>query len=56
MEDDPKRRKPDISLARRVLDWKPKVKMTDGLKSTIEYFKSELVKNDNVWAVNRKGL
>ena len=56
MEDDPKRRKPDISLAKRVLGWSPKVKMTDGLEQTIKYFKSELKKNDNVWGVNRKGL
>ena len=56
MEDDPKRRKPDISLAYKVLGWKPKIKMTDGLLETIKYFKSELVKNDNVWAIDRKGF
>ncbi|XP_067949385.1 UDP-glucuronic acid decarboxylase 1-like [Watersipora subatra] len=56
MEDDPKRRKPDITLARKVLNWNPKVKMTDGLRETIKYFKSELSKNDNIWAVDRKGL
>jgi len=38
-EDDPKRRKPDISLAKSRLGWKPKVEMRDGLMETIEYFR-----------------
>jgi len=38
-EDDPKQRKPDISLAQSELDWKPKVHLEDGLKETISYFK-----------------
>jgi dTDP-glucose 4,6-dehydratase len=37
-EDDPKVRQPDISLARRVLDWEPQVLLADGLKETIEFF------------------
>ena len=37
-EDDPARRCPDISLARQVLHWEPKVKLADGLERTIEYF------------------
>lgn len=37
--DDPKQRKPDISKAKRVLGWQPKVKLNDGLKETIEYFR-----------------
>ncbi len=37
-EDDPKVRQPDISLARRVLDWEPQVLLADGLKDTIEFF------------------
>jgi UDP-glucuronate decarboxylase len=41
-EDDPKQRQPDISLARRELNWKPVVQLEDGLKMTIEYFKKEL--------------
>lgn len=40
--DDPKRRKPDISKARKILDWEPKIKLEDGLLRTIEYFKSKL--------------
>ena len=36
---DPKVRQPDITLARRLLDWEPKVKLEDGLTDTIEYFR-----------------
>ena len=36
--DDPKQRQPDITLARSALNWKPKVRLEDGLKKTIEYF------------------
>ena len=35
---DPQQRKPDISKAKRVLKWEPKVKLEDGLQKTIEYF------------------
>ena len=38
-EDDPQQRQPDISLAKSELGWKPTVKLEDGLKKTIEYFK-----------------
>jgi dTDP-glucose 4,6-dehydratase len=38
MEDDPQRRCPDISLARRVLQWEPLVGFDEGLKRTIEWF------------------
>ena len=38
--DDPKQRQPDISKAREVLGWEPKVVRKDGLKTTYEYFKS----------------
>lgn len=37
--DDPKRRRPDISLARERLEWSPVVEMDEGLRRTIEYFK-----------------
>ncbi|AFV24578.1 NAD-dependent epimerase/dehydratase [Methanolobus psychrophilus R15] len=37
--DDPKVRRPDITRAREVLGWEPKVKLADGLRETIEYFK-----------------
>jgi dTDP-glucose 4,6-dehydratase/UDP-glucuronate decarboxylase len=39
-EDDPKSRKPDISHAKEILGWEPKVLTEDGLKKTIDYFKS----------------
>ena len=41
-QNDPKRRCPDISLAVQQLDgWMPKVKIEDGLKKTIDYFRNE---------------
>jgi dTDP-glucose 4,6-dehydratase len=38
--DDPKQRRPDITRARRVLGWEPKVALEDGLSRTLEYFRS----------------
>ena len=38
--DDPKQRQPDITKAREVLGWEPRVERKDGLKTTYEYFKS----------------
>lgn len=38
--DDPKQRRPDISKAKEILGWEPKVSRADGLKITYEYFKS----------------
>jgi dTDP-glucose 4,6-dehydratase len=38
-EDDPKQRQPDISKARRLLGWEPRVDLDEGLKQTIEYFR-----------------
>jgi len=38
--DDPRQRRPDIALARKILGWGPRVGLEDGLKSTIEYFAS----------------
>jgi dTDP-glucose 4,6-dehydratase len=38
--DDPKQRQPDITLARQLLGWEPKVNRADGLKITYDYFKS----------------
>jgi len=43
-EDDPKQRKPDISLANKILNWQPHVKLDYGLEQTIEYFKKLNVK------------
>jgi dTDP-glucose 4,6-dehydratase len=39
IQDDPKVRQPDISKARRLLDWEPRVPLEDGLREAIEYFK-----------------
>ena len=41
-EIDPKRRRPDISLAKRELDWQPRVSLDEGLEKTIAYFKQKL--------------
>lgn len=38
--DDPKQRQPDITIAKQLLGWEPKVHRTEGLKITYEYFKS----------------
>src|SRR6187549_2190540 len=38
--DDPKQRKPDITKAKKILSWEPKVNRAEGLKITYEYFKS----------------
>ena len=37
--DDPRRRKPDITLAKKTLEWEPKTDLSVGLKKTIEYFR-----------------
>ena len=41
-EDDPKTRQPNITLARKLLDWEPKVSLDEGLESTLEYFKQQI--------------
>ena len=41
-EDDPKVRRPDISKAKKLLNWEPKVSLTEGLEKTIPYFKNQL--------------
>lgn len=40
--DDPKQRQPDISLARKMMDWEPKVPLEEGLRKTIDYFEALL--------------
>jgi UDP-glucuronate decarboxylase len=40
--DDPERRCPDITIAKKVLNWEPKVPLEGGLKKTIEYFRQKL--------------
>jgi dTDP-glucose 4,6-dehydratase len=41
-QDDPKQRRPDITKARKLLKWEPKVALADGLVKTIEYFRKKL--------------
>lgn len=41
-QDDPRRRRPDISVARSTLGWSPKVSLRQGLDTTIPYFKAEI--------------
>jgi len=38
--DDPKRRRPDITLAGKILSWKPEIPLDEGLKHTIDYYRS----------------
>jgi dTDP-glucose 4,6-dehydratase len=40
--DDPKQRKPDITRARTLLGWEPKVKLEEGLAKTLEYFRKKV--------------
>ncbi len=39
--DDPKERKPDITKAKNILEWEPKVTLSEGLQKTVEYFKRQ---------------
>lgn len=41
-QDDPKRRKPDITRARKLLGWEPTIERAEGLKQTLEYFRAVL--------------
>ena len=41
-QDDPTRRKPDISKAKKILDWEPKVSLREGLKLSLDFFKSKV--------------
>lgn len=41
-EDDPTRRKPDITKAKKILNWQPKINLTTGLEKTIKYFQDQL--------------
>ncbi len=40
--DDPKQRRPDITRARTLLEWEPKVQLEEGLVKTIEYFRTKV--------------
>jgi UDP-glucuronate decarboxylase len=40
--DDPRQRRPDIAVARRLLGWEPRVALEDGLQRTIAYFRTQV--------------
>ncbi|MBP9018413.1 MAG: SDR family oxidoreductase [Bacteroidales bacterium] len=40
--DDPRQRKPDITLAKNLLNWEPKIQLDDGLERTIDYFRNKV--------------
>ena len=39
-QDDPMQRQPDITLAKKILNWEPKVNLQDGLAKTIDFFRT----------------
>jgi len=45
LEDDPKRRKPDIRRAKELLGWQPEISLEEGLKKTIDYFNNKVAIN-----------
>lgn len=45
-QDDPTKRQPDISKAKKALNWQPKTELSIGLDKTIEYFKAKLKENN----------
>lgn len=51
-EDDPRQRKPDISLARELMQWEPKIALREGLQKTIHYFDKVLATNQTSSQVN----
>ena len=42
LTDDPKKRRPDISLAKQILNWSPSISLAEGLEKTIQYFKNTI--------------
>jgi dTDP-glucose 4,6-dehydratase len=38
-QDDPKQRRPDITKARQLLGWEPKIQLAEGLRMSLDYFK-----------------
>ena len=47
-KDDPIKRKPDIGLAKKELNWEPKIDIDEGLEKTINYFTKKLKENKYV--------
>jgi dTDP-glucose 4,6-dehydratase len=46
-QDDPKQRRPDISKAKRLLGWEPKVELESGLKLSLEYFRRAVAEKES---------
>ncbi|HEY5235828.1 MAG TPA: hypothetical protein VIJ14_06595, partial [Rhabdochlamydiaceae bacterium] len=46
--DDPKKRRPDITLAKEILGWKPTIGLDQGLRLTIEFFKTLVPSGDPI--------
>ncbi len=44
--DDPKQRQPDITLAKKLFDWEPKIQLNEGLEKTIDYFRKQIINRD----------
>lgn len=53
-EDDPKIRQPDISKAKSLLNWEPKIDRLEGLTKTLEYFRSTVMENIKKGIANRE--
>ncbi len=53
-EDDPKIRQPDISKARSILNWEPRIDRLEGLTKTLEYFSSTVMENIKKGIANRE--
>ena len=49
-QNDPRVRQPDITKAKRVLGWEPKVARKEGLRRTLDYFRKKLLEKDERWS------
>jgi len=47
-QDDPKQRRPDISKAKNLLQWEPKVNLDDGLRMSLDYFREAVAAETQV--------
>ena len=53
-QNDPLQRQPDISLAKRILNWSPKFSLHDGMEKTYEWISSNFLKRENNSKFTRK--
>jgi UDP-glucuronate decarboxylase len=47
-QDDPRQRKPDVEMAKTILDWEPKIQLDEGLRRTVDYFE-EMLRENGRW-------